>query len=274
MRNLIILGSGRSGTSAAASLFRNVPGVFYGYDILPQTVSNPSGYFEDEVVNALNNVLLRQMTGTALLDLVPERLLPWVEGRFPRMHRDTRALWIARPRRRLPWRLGYELAHLMGRIAAHRPFCLKDPRFCFTLPLWRSYLPDDVRFLVVVRNPQETIRSMLQDARALYGDRPLPLTEKWARGHWQLAHETILEQRAGPADGDRWLIVTFDDILAGNALPAISAFAECEIDAGMIRRSLARQRSAGDDASPACARLYRKLCAIADDDLRRWGGRS
>ena len=167
MRNLIILGSGRSGASAVAGLFRNVPDVFYGYDVLSASISNPRGYFECEVVNFINNVLLRQMTGTALLDVLPKPLLRYVEDRFSRMHRDTRSLWLACPRRPLPWRLGYEWAHMMVRLTAHRPFCLKDPRFSFTLPIWRPHLPDETRFIVVFRDPETTVASMLRDATAL-----------------------------------------------------------------------------------------------------------
>ena len=82
MRNLIILGSGRSGTSAVAGLFRNVPGVFYGYETLAPSPGNERGYYECEVVNAINNLLIRQMTGAALLDLAPAAWLPFIENRF------------------------------------------------------------------------------------------------------------------------------------------------------------------------------------------------
>src|SRR3546814_18283334 len=95
MNNLIILGSGRSGTSAVAGLFRNVKDVFYGYDVLAPTDGNTTGYFEAEVVNAVNNVLLRQMTRVSILDVLPEWLVSRVSNRFPVPHRDTPPLWLS-----------------------------------------------------------------------------------------------------------------------------------------------------------------------------------
>ena len=268
MRNLIILGSGRSGTSAVAGLFRRVPGIFYGYETLAASQGNQRGYYECEVANAINNVLIRQMTGTALLDLVPLPLLPGIENRFPWMHRDTRALWMARPRNPLKWRLSYDLAHLIGRIVSHRPFCLKDPRFGFTLDLWRPHLPDDTRFLVVYRDPERTVGSMLHDSTALY-ERPLPVTEDWAARHWSLVYDRILAERE--KDASRWLVVRNDEVISGAALPAIEAFAECRIDAGHIDAkfltaapSPATSRAWGD-----CHRMHERLGEISDRDLRR-----
>lgn len=270
MRNLILLGSGRSGTSLLASLFRNVPDIFYGYDVLAPTIANPRGYYEDEVVNAVNNILLRQITGTMLLDLVPEKLLPWVARRFSWMHRDTRSLWIARPRRPLRWRLGYDIAHLIGRICSHQPFCLKDPRFCFTLSLWMPYLPEGVRFLAVVRHPAATVQSMVRDASELY-ERPLALTRDWAFEHWQLAQEKILAMRTTARNPDDWLIVGFDELVSGAAVPVIEAFAECKVDSGKIDANIIRSGSAGELPVPeACASLYETMLTLAAQDRQRW----
>lgn len=262
MRNLIILGSGRSGTSAVAGLFRKVPNIFYGYDALEPTPGNRFGYYEDEVVNALNNVLIRQMTGTALLDLAPPKWLPHIEKRFSWMHRDTRSLWMARPTKPLNWRLSYDLAHLMGRICAHQPFCLKDPRFGFTLPLWRPYLPEDTRFLVVFRDPDPTVKSMLRDARALY-EPPLPVTETWCLEHWRLLYTRVLEQRDDDEAG--WLFVNSDEVISGAAVPAIEAFADCAVDTSQLDGRLLRAAPAETDDP-----LYHSLCEVAAEDRARW----
>jgi hypothetical protein len=272
MRNLIILGSGRSGTSVAAGLFRRIPNIFFGYDVLRPSEANPRGYFEDEVVNAINNLLIRQMTGTALLDVIPPRLLPWVERWFPWMHRDTRSLWLACPRRPLAWRLGYDLGHLICKITSHQPFCLKDPRFSFTLPLWQPYLPERTRFLVVFRDPARTVNSMLRDAKELYPGRPLPLTKRWAIDHWSLAYRRIMEQRSAVGvQAEDWLLVDSDDVISGAALAAIECFAECRVDVGHVDVGLMHVRpiEASEKATAKCADVYRELRATAEQDLRR-----
>lgn len=270
MHNLIILGSGRSGTSAIAGLFRGVENLFYGYDVLAPTDGNATGYFEDEVVNAINNVLLRQMTRVALLDVLPEWLVSRVENRFPWTHRDARSLWLAQPRHSLPRGASYDLAHLMGRITRHQPFCLKDPRFGFTLPAWRPYLPEDTLFLVVFRNPVDTIRSILRDAAELYGNRPLPVTERWATNHWKLMYESILSQRAQDPNKAAWLFVEYPSSLAGTHLSAIENFCGCPVDATHIREprgggSAYRVDAAGIHAE--CSTLFNRLRALATASL-------
>lgn len=263
MRNLIVLGAGRSGTSAVAALFRNVRDIFYGYEVLAPTADNRFGYYEDEVVNAINNALIRQMTGTTLLDLVPQKWLPRIEERFPWMHRDTRSLWMALPKKPLHWRLSYDVGHMMGRICAHQPFCLKDPRFGFTLPQWRPYLPEDTRFLVVFRDPARTVSSMLRDATALY-DPPLPLTKTWAEEHWRLLYTRVCEQRG--SDDDRWLFVESEDVVSGAAIPAIGRFAETELDTAELDGKLLTAQGGASGPEP----LYGRLKEIAARDLERW----
>jgi len=267
MRNLIVLGAGRSGTSCVASLFRRVPSIYFGYEALAGTLSNARGYYEDEVVNTINNILLRQMTGTAILDVLPEFLLRRVEKRFPWTHRDTRSLWLARPTRPWRWRTGYELAHLMGRICAHQPFCLKDPRFSFTLPLWQPYLPNGTRFLAVFRDPELTVQSMMRDAKSLY-DPPLALTEDWAFDHWRLAYSNIITMRKSSARADDWLFINFDDVLDGSAFPAIETFADCHVDPEAIEQDLVRFRhreSASENRT--CAAVFDEMLQQAQKDL-------
>jgi hypothetical protein len=266
MRNLVVLGAGRSGTSSVASLFRQIPSIFYGYDLLSVTESNPRGYYEDEVVNAINNVLLRQMTGTTILDVIPKSLLPWIEKRFPWPHRDTRLLWIARPTRPWRWRLGYELGHLIGRICSHQPFCLKDPRFSFTLPSWKPCLPRGTRFLAVFRAPELTVRSMMRDAKELY-DPPLALTEEWAFEHWKLAYTNILTMRKAADRPDDWLFVHFDDVLDGSAFLAIEKFADCQIDRSAIDRRIVRfKREVDEPGNQGCADIYDQMLRLAKTD--------
>lgn len=268
MKNLIILGSGRSGTSAVAGLFRSEPGIFYGYDILEPTGDNPTGYYECEVVNTLNNILLRQMTGVSLLDVLPSWLLPSVERRFSWVHRDTRSLWLARPKRQLRWRLSYDIAHLMHRMARHQPFCLKDPRFTFTLPLWQPYLPDGVRFVVVFRHPVATVASIMRDAVALYGNRPLPVDRAWTIDHWKMVYENILQQRL--EDPDKWMFIDFEQVKSGLSLDALGAFSDSTLDKTHLRVSASRTVELPRDMGSECEQLYSTLCRQAELDRTRF----
>jgi hypothetical protein len=57
MRNCIILGSGRCGTSMAAGCLAKA-GYFMGEQLLPPRSANPKGLFEDEEINDINEQIL------------------------------------------------------------------------------------------------------------------------------------------------------------------------------------------------------------------------
>ena len=68
------MGSSRSGTSLTASLFRN-SGYFYGNELLPPSVSNPKGYYEDRDINLLNNQLIDMVLNWPTLNRLRKRFL-------------------------------------------------------------------------------------------------------------------------------------------------------------------------------------------------------
>src|ERR1043165_10164717 len=57
MKNCLILGSGRSGTSMAAGSLAKA-GYFMGENLIAARKSNPKGFFEDVEVNMINEELL------------------------------------------------------------------------------------------------------------------------------------------------------------------------------------------------------------------------
>src|SRR5262245_58052284 len=143
MQNVIILGSGRSGTSMVAGLFRH-SGAFQGKELLPATISNPLGYYEDKQLNLLNNALIEQMLRWPTLNRLRTRI-------SPPAHTDPRCYWLAAPRWLRHITPTREQRQEMAWFGQQGPFCYKDPRFNVTLPVWEQYLPEDTRYLVIFR---------------------------------------------------------------------------------------------------------------------------
>lgn len=242
MRNLLVLGSGRCGTSLLAGLFRRTH--YAGEALLPPSPSNPHGYFEDRRLNELNDRLLLARMG-------------WLSRR---RHRDPRALWLATPGRLAAPRVSPEDEERLRRYGARRPFCYKDPRFSFTLEAWRPHLPEDTGFVVVFRDPESTADSVLRHAVEYHP----PLAPSRRRAH--LAWRSHYERLWAAADG-RWLFVRFSELLSGRALPALEAFAETPLD-----RSLLDPRGSRGER-PSADPLYERLVARSRRDRRRWEGR-
>ena len=261
MHNIIILGTGRSGTSLVTSLFRNA-GCYCGDNYIPPRVSNPSGFFEDSVINRINDEILRILFFTRYLRRLPKPVRP-------RLLADVRALWLAAPRFVLPQPLPERICAEMRERASHEPFCFKDPRFSITLRYWRPCLPLNTRFIVVFRNPHATVESMVREAEEGYTP-PIEFSVKEAYTVWRRSYKKLLSERL---EGESWLFVNYDDVLNRSALPAIAAFAGAKLDStvidpGLNRRSGARVASLANGASRGCDALFAALQARAEESKR------
>lgn len=104
-------------------------------DMLPPSVDNPSGYWENGRIVGIDIELLRRFGGS----------------------------WDAPPTFPANWEQSSQLDDLRQRAKAILPsegsFAYKDPRTCLTLPFWRDLIPDQ-KFVVVVRHPDEVAQSL------------------------------------------------------------------------------------------------------------------
>ncbi|HXN36480.1 MAG TPA: sulfotransferase [Solirubrobacteraceae bacterium] len=246
MRSCVILGSGRSGTSMVAGTLQ-AAGYHMGDNLLPPTSSNPKGYFEDQAINNLNEDILNQVapvkpsTGWG-------RLYPW------RLAYGSR--WLATLDPTVIVRATPEIAERMVHLTYYRPFCFKDPRFCYTLDTWRPAL-GDVVFLCVFREPGRTAASMMTDTRERGYD--IRLSRRRALRVWTSMYQHVLSRHRHRG---QWLFVHYDQFLDGSAVPRVEALLETEIDAGFVDRQL--KRSAGSlDVPRQTEDVYRQLCAAA-----------
>jgi hypothetical protein len=259
LHNVLVLGSGRSGTSMVAALFRN-SGYFMGFDMLGPSTANVHGYYEDTGITEINNLLLRWMLPWWMMQLLP--------GLVPAAHRDARALWLAAPRRVRS--LGTPIAplvRLLDAYARRQPFCYKDPRFSVTLPVWEQFVPCGTRRIVVFRDPDQTVDSILRDACETY-DPPLRISPRWAYESWWRNYSRLLHlaDAGGPA-----IFVHYDDVTSGAALPLLAAFTNAAIDTGEIDDSVSRSARVERQGSAAarCRQLYERLRARSLADLAR-----
>ena len=260
MHNLLILGSGRSGTSMTAGLFRE-SGAYMGESFHPPRAANQFGFFEDEEINAINDQIVLRML---------QRGWPRRAWRFaPAIHRHPNALWLAAPRRIRAVDAPPELREAM-RKHLDAPFCLKDPRFGFTLPTWRPELPD-TRFVVVFRDPDTTVDSMLREARET--SKPLPLTADWAYKAWDRMYRRLLDELSREGE---WLFIRYEAIASGTALPALEAFAQTGLCTTQVSPDVRRAQPRADTSARArrCRTLFERLLERANRDVADWSRRA
>jgi len=230
---------------------------YLGDDYIPAREGNPTGFNEDSVINHTNARLIWRMWSMTL----PRRLrLPQ-----PAVHRDIRALWIARPFLRLFRGLpAQDHADMLARFA-RQPFCFKDPRFSITLPFWRQYLPKNTKFIVVFRDPVRTAGSMIREAERYTP--PLQLSEDWCVKHWKTIYQWILSDSR--RERDKWHFVYFDDVISGQAVVPLETFTNTKLNASAVDSRITRER--WDGSIPAsCRSVWDRLIEESQRDLGRY----
>lgn len=253
MRNALVLGSGRSGTSLLAGLFHE-SSYFSGENLWPPTGSNQLGYFEDVEVNRINE---------DLLDKVAPWRPPGIVGALWPVHRD-------RPRYTQRWLSTLPLGTVidsdsaldarMARQTSCRPYLFKDPRFCYTLPAWAPHLAKDTLFLCVFREPQRTVESIIKIIRDERYLRDLSLSPEAAYRYWEAAYKNILHQRT--KIGGEWMFFHYDEILGGRSISVLEESLGATADRGMLRADL-RHSTTADNAVRSAAELYQELLDLS-----------
>lgn len=247
MRNCIVVGSGRSGTSLLAGTLSSA-GYYLGDDLIPATEENPKGFFEDREINSINEAVLAEVTPkTPTSDM---------------QSGDEEIRWGWRWLASVPLRTQISCPSVLKkRIAAQTtrpPFCFKDPRFCYTLPVWRPFLEDTV-YLCVFREPARTAQSMVTTvARGIYLH-GLKCDFEKALEIWTLMYQHVLDVHRH--DGT-WMFLHFDQILDGSALPELERLLDIRIQEPFGDTRLKRSANVGPVSGEA-HEVYRELCRLA-----------
>ena len=261
-RNCLILGSGRSGTSMAAGILAPA-GYFMGEEIWPANEGNPKGQFEDREVNQINDELIASVPSKSLPNALRRILLgdPPVLGNLQH--------WVAVLRPGVPILCPPAMNQRIAAVTAHQPFCLKDPRFSYTLPAWRPHIGDAL-LLCVFRDPSITASSIVRECKSADYMKNLVVDDRWGLKVWEAMYRYILEVHY-PQGGD-WLFVHYDQLLDHSADAELERRLGIKIDREFAAAELSRSRP-GAAVPRRMARIYQRLCALAGYDSGRRSAR-
>lgn len=245
VKNVIVAGCGRSGTSLLTGTLAGA-GYYIGTDYIPARDSNPKGFFEGREINELNERILLRVEGM----VPPGRSGDPVPGEN----------WLASVSLSAEIRSDPAIDAEIRALTARTPYCFKDPRFSYTLPVWLPHL--DLRttvFLCIFRHPAATAASIARECRTQPYLKTVHLSITELQGLWRLMYRHILERHRQIGD---WMFLHFDQMLDPASLQRLRTFTGAPIDTGFPDTTLSRSKA---DASPdgETMAVYRELCHLA-----------
>ena len=252
MKNIIILGSGRSGTSMTGGLFSE-SGYFMGNKLIPPRDANPKGFYEDREINDLNEEILDTY--------LPSRPKIRFFGRFIFRERFFHSQkWLARVPLEAEMHAPPKTKKKIKNILDNQPYCFKDPRFSYTYDIWRPYLLNVVN-ICVFRHPLVTARSVLKEVQKVdHLRKKVKMNVSIALEMWKLMHLHILEKHSKEGD---WLFVHFDQILNGTAFDDLEKFTGAEVDKSFPDPNFKRSKKIDTKLDEKIEKIYLRLCERA-----------
>jgi hypothetical protein len=250
LRNVIILGAGRSGTSLAAGILQPA-GYFMGENLYPADEGNPKGYFESWQLNSINEALLAPT--------MPSRPQLFGSGIFFRRRPPDGQRWLAVPHRGLIDACPEDIGEKIEALTAREPYCLKDPRFCYTLSLWKPFLRNTA-FVCIFRHPGITANSLIKECKRVPEYRRHISNVRSAYKLWAAMYNQVLDvhfDRNG-----QWLFFHYNQILNGTAFKLMEEVLEAKLDPHFAEDKLNRSTSPGK-IPENILKLYRRLCELA-----------
>lgn len=137
---IVVLGMGRSGTSAVTAMFLRA-GFYAGEtdELMPATDANPGGYWENANLWRLHEKILEQLRGS------------WFDP-------PPAEVQLAAARWAVP-ALSAEVDRILGQ-GGGAPIAIKDPRIGVMIPLWRPIIDERLHPVLVIRDPIEVASSL------------------------------------------------------------------------------------------------------------------
>lgn len=249
MKNVFVLGSGRSGTSLAAGLLSGA-GYFMGDNLMPPTPGNPKGYYESFDIERINEDILQKVI----------RPKPKILKFFYKRRPGKGQFWLISLDLNVNITGDASISERIHSITQKTPYCFKDPRFCYTLPVWKPHMTSNTVFLCVFRHPAETASSILTECHNEPYLSDFACSFSHAITVWKQMYSHIVEIHR---TGKNWLFIHYQQLLNYEGQNRIKQFTGAEIDRSFPDSQLNRSKP-GKKVPAETEELYKKLCRLAE----------
>jgi hypothetical protein len=250
------MGFGRSGTSLMGGILHQA-GYYMGEDLYPPRISNPMGFFENAVINRINERILAQYDYCLRYKYWPPFEKKWSPFNPGEGHR-----WLSYIPEDIeivntPDLIGESIKQILSRSG----FAYKDPRFNYTLFVWEPYLSGETLFICLFREPEITIRSVLIECETAEYLSDFAITQELSENLWINSYLHLLK-KMDTINPNRFIFIHYQQLLTGEIIPYLSDILQVKLDHGFINPNLNRTPK-GLTVSDKTINIYRKLCDLA-----------
>ncbi len=250
------MGSGRSGTSMLGGILHQA-GYFMGEKLHKPHESNPKGFFEWYRINKINEDILAGYGQKTLKARLIRKLMKHYVVQDPGL--NQRWLFSIPPEVDIAY-CNPDIEKAIKSVVSREPFCYKDPRFSYTLPVWKNYLKPGTVFICVFREPNVAVDSILKECRDRDYLESLKIDRRSAFRVWINIYSHILFKHVRSCEN--FLFVHYNQVYEGSALPLLSDYLEVNLKADFVDKDL--KRTVSFRAIPGDAKkIYRQLCLLA-----------
>lgn len=221
--------------------------------------SNPKGFFEWHKINKINENILADYLKNSLTTKLVKKVFKKNSVENP----GENQRWL------LSMPLDTEVRDCsplveneIKAVVRKEPFCYKDPRFSYTLPVWRRFLDPSTVFICIFREPDITVQSILKECRSQNYLADLYINRESAYRIWISIYSHVLFKHARASNSWDFLFVHYNQVYDGTAIPLLSAFLGTQLKSSFIDKNLKRSTPVGKVPGKA-QDVYKELCQRA-----------
>lgn len=260
MKNCLIMGFGRSGTSLMGGILHQA-GYYMGEDLYPPRNSNPKGFFENALINGINERLLSPygFTGQNKIDIPKgKRYSPYSPG--------TGHRWLSYiPEDIIIDRMD-ELSEKEIRSATSvSGYAYKDPRFNYTLGIWNQFLEKDTIFICMFRQPDIVVESVITECANAEYLSEFFINRDIAFNLWLNSYRHLLNILT-PTLFKNTLFIHYEQLLLGEASVRLSEKLGVNISSDFVEPKLNRSKR-GINIPTKVKNLYNNLCKLSGYEI-------
>jgi hypothetical protein len=232
-------------------------GYFMGHNLYPAHKSNPKGFFEWREINQINEKILSQY-GKGFFS----RSIKFFLKKYSVFNPGEYQRWLLVLKSDIDVSdLDPMLEKRIKKVVSKTPYCYKDPRFSYSLPVWKPFLKPDTLFICIFREPNVTIQSILTECKERPYLSDLFITKKAAYLVWESVYTHILDKNQDIMD--RFFFVHYNQIYNKTVFSQLSDFLQTPLDDKFVDKNLKRSFSE-EPYSKKVRIIYRRLCEMAN----------